>query len=83
MQSVLIQALPKRLVAHKGEPSILSGGEVILSKSSKQCNARQSPQEEIQLTTLLEFCGLETSWHLASDDSKGLLFFMQTHRADK
>lgn len=60
-----------------------SGGEVILPKPSKQCNARQSPQEEIQLLSLLEFCGLEKSWHLASDDCKGLLFFMKTHRADK
>lgn len=83
MQSILIQPLCKRLVAQKGEPSILSGGEVIIPKPSKQCNARQSPQEEIQLLPLLEFCGLETSWHLASDHSKGLLFFMQIHRADK
>lgn len=61
MPSVLTQALPKRLVAQKGEPSILSGGEVILPKPSKQCNARLSPQEEIQLLTLLEFCVLQTS----------------------
>lgn len=50
---------------------------------SKQHNATQSPQEEIQLLTLLEFFVSETSWHLSSDDSEGLLFFMQTHRADK
>lgn len=54
IQSVLIHAIPKRLDAQKGQPSISSGGEIILPKPSKHCNARQTPQE-VQLLTLPEF----------------------------